>query len=303
MSEIQPTPKKPLHIQKPAWLKTKIPTGKRYFEIKRDLRDRNLYTVCEEAKCPNIAKCWSKGTATFMVLGDTCTRACRFCNVKTGNPAGLIDANEPDHTAQSALGMKLKYAVITMVDRDDLPDGGSEHVSKVIVRVKEVNPGIKVEILAGDFNSKAESLNKILEAKPEVFAHNIETIKRLTPRVRDARAGYESSLKVLKLVKELADYPMFTKSAIMLGLGETLDEVYEALQDLRDHDVDFITIGQYMRPSKKHLSIKRFVTPEEFDLIKVKAEAMGFKSVASGPLVRSSYMAGDFYDAAVESNR
>jgi lipoyl synthase len=303
LSDENPTPEKPLHIKKPAWLKTKIPTGKRLFEIKRELRSRNLYTVCEEAKCPNIAQCWNKGTATFMILGETCTRACRFCNVKTGDPQGFLDENEPDQTAQSALSMKLKYAVITMVDRDDLADGGAEHVAKVISRVKGVNEGIKVEILAGDFHANPESLKMILSSRPEVFAHNMETVKRLSPRVRDARAKYDQSLKVLKLVKSLSDYKVYTKSALMLGLGETVEEVLEALQDMRDHDVDFVTLGQYLRPTKKHLSIKRFVPPEEFDLIKEKAQAMGFLSVAAGPLVRSSYMAGDFFDEAVKSIR
>lgn len=297
MSELS----KPLHIKKPDWLKTKIPTGKRYFEIKKELRGRNLFTVCEEAKCPNITKCWNHGTATFMVLGDTCTRACRFCNVKTGNPNGWTDPNEPDHTAESAKSMKINYAVITMVDRDDMEDGGAAHVGKVIRRVKEVNPDIRIEILAGDFHANPDSLKLILDPKPEVFAHNLETIERLTPRVRDARAAYKQSLEVLGMVKELAEYPVFTKSALMLGLGETNEEILEALRDMRRYDVDFVTIGQYMRPTKRHLAIKRFVPPAEFDEIKQEALKMGFKSVASGPLVRSSYMAGEFYDDAVKS--
>ncbi len=301
MSDVENEKPKPLHIKKPAWLKTKIPSGERYFEMKRELRGKKLHTVCEEAKCPNVSQCWNKGTATYMILGETCTRACRFCNVKTGNPEGAIDLNEPEQTAQSAHKMKIKYAVITMVDRDDLDDGGAGHVAKVISRVKDVNEGIKVEILAGDFGSKPKSLETILSSRPEVFAHNIETVRRLSPRVRDARAGYDQSLKVLKLIKELADYPVFTKSALMLGLGESLEEIFEALQDLRDHGVDFVTMGQYMRPTKRHLAIKRFVTPEEFDLIKARALEMGFLSVASGPLVRSSYMAGEFYDAAIKS--
>jgi lipoic acid synthetase len=283
-------------------LKTKIPTGGTYFEIKRDLRERKLFTVCEEAKCPNISQCWSQRTATFMVLGDTCTRACRFCNVKTGNPGGWLDPHEPDQTAESAKAMGLKYAVITMVDRDDLPDGGAAHVAKVLHRVRELSPDIKLEILAGDFNERDSSLQTLLAAKPEVFAHNLETVARLTPRVRDARANYQQSLRVLRRVRELADYRVYTKSALMLGLGETLDEVETALADLREHGVEFVTIGQYMRPTKQHLSIKRWVPPEEFDIIADKARAMGFLSVVSGPLVRSSYRAAEFFAAAVPAS-
>lgn len=289
---------KQLHVGKPAWLKTQIATGETYFNIKRDLRERKLFTVCEEAKCPNIGQCWNTGTATFMVLGDTCTRACRFCNVKTGNPNGWLDANEPDQTAQSASAMGLRYAVITMVDRDDLPDGGAAHVAKVIRRVREVSPHLKLEILAGDFKKSTESLRVMMDSRPHVFAHNLETIRRLTPRVRDARASYQQSLEVLRLAKEIADYPVVTKSALMLGLGETLEEVEGALADMREYGVDFVTIGQYMRPTKQHLAIKRWVPPEEFDLLAEKARALGFKSVASGPLVRSSYRAADYYDAA-----
>lgn len=289
----------PLHIGKPDWLKTKIPAGGTYTKIKRDLRERKLFTVCEEAKCPNISQCWNNGTATFMVLGDTCTRACRFCSVKTGNPQGWLDTNEPDQTAQSAKLMNLKYAVITMVDRDDLPDGGAAHVAKVIHQVHAVNLGIKVEILAGDFQKNRESLQVMVDAKPEVYAHNLETIKRLTPRVRDARASYQQSLDVLRLVKELAGPSLFTKSALMLGLGETIEEVIECLAEMREYGVDFITMGQYMRPSKKHLSIKRWVHPDEFAMLGEKAKELGFMSVASGPLVRSSYRANEFYDEAV----
>lgn len=291
-----------LHIGKPEWLKTTIPTGKTYFEIKKDLRERKLYTVCEEAKCPNIGQCWNFGTATFMVLGDTCTRACRFCNVKTGNPGGFLNPHEPDETANSAKLLKLKYAVITMVDRDDLEDGGSEHVAKVVTRVKEVNPGIRVELLAGDFHKKESSLRSIIASQPEVFAHNLETVERLSPRVRDARAKYRQSLEVLRLYKELADYKVYTKSALMLGLGETFEEVVKTLGDMREYGVDFITLGQYMRPTKQHLSIKRWVPPAEFDALAVEARAMGFKSVVSGPLVRSSYRAGEFFEQATQAS-
>jgi lipoic acid synthetase len=289
----------PLHIGKPEWLKTRIATGETYFNIKRDLRERKLFTVCEEAKCPNIGECWNYRTATFMVLGETCTRACRFCNVKTGNPGGWLDPHEPEQTAQSAHMMGLKYAVITMVDRDDLEDGGAAHVALVLKRVRELSPQIRIEILSGDFRGQDPALATLVAARPEVFAHNIETIRRLTPRVRDARASYDQSLKVLRRYKELADYKVYTKSALMLGLGETLDEVKEALADLREHQVDFVTLGQYMRPTKQHLSIKKWVPPAEFDELAEAARAMGFLSVASGPLVRSSYRAGDFFEQAV----
>jgi lipoic acid synthetase len=255
--------------------------------------------VCEEAKCPNIGQCWNTGTATFMVLGDTCTRACRFCNVKTGNPGGFLNPHEAMETAEAARLMNLRYAVITMVDRDDLEDGGSAHVADVVRQVHAVNPGIKIELLAGDFNKRRESLANIASARPEVFAHNLETVERLSPRVRDARAKYRQSLEVLRLFKDVADYPVITKSALMLGLGETLDEVERSLADMREYGVDFVTIGQYMRPTKQHLSIKRFVTPEEFEAVAVKARGMGFRSVVSGPLIRSSFRAADFYEEAM----
>jgi lipoic acid synthetase len=287
-----------LHRNKPEWLKTSIPTGKIYFDIKKDLRSRKLVTVCEEAKCPNIGKCWNTNTATFMILGDTCTRGCRFCNVKTGNPNGILDLSEPLNVAESVKLMNLKYVVVTMVDRDDLPDGGAQHVAQVLSEVTRLSPGIKIELLAGDFKGSKEALDVILQARPDVYAHNIETIKRLTPRVRDPRASYTQSLEALELAKKLAPYPLYTKSAVMLGLGETKEEVFEALQDLRDHDVDFITIGQYMRPTKKHLSIKRWAHPDEFLEISEKAKELGFRGVASAPLVRSSYMAREFYENA-----
>ncbi len=290
---------KPLHINKPSWLKTKIPSGDVFFDIKRDLRAKNLYTVCEEAKCPNISECWSTNTATFMILGDTCTRACRFCNVKTGNPNGWLDDNEPQKTAESVRMMALRYAVLTMVDRDDLDDGGAAHVKKTFDAIREASPTTLLEFLGGDFQAKDDSLKMVLSAKPEVFAHNLETVERLTPRVRDARATYRRSLAVLKRVKELANYEVFTKSALMLGLGETMEEVVQALKDLRDHDVDFITIGQYMRPSKRHLSIKEFVPPEQFAELETIAKDLGFLSVASGPLIRSSYRASEFYAKAI----
>ncbi|MCX6123826.1 MAG: lipoyl synthase [Proteobacteria bacterium] len=290
---------KPLHVGKPPWLKTPIPTGETFFNIKRDLRGRKLFTVCEEAKCPNIAGCWSANTATFMVLGEVCTRGCRFCNVKTGNPNGWLDADEPTQVAESVALMKLKYVVITMVDRDDLPDGGAAHVAKVIRIVKDKNPGIIVELLAGDFRGSDFALATILAERPEVYAHNIETVERLSPRVRDARANYRQSLRALKQVKEIANYPVFTKSAIMLGLGEDEIEVQRSLLDLREIGCDFINMGQYMRPTNKHLSIKRFAHPDEFSRLEQFAIASGFIAVASAPLVRSSYKANEYYGRAL----
>ncbi len=290
-----------LHIDKPRWLKTTIPTGETYFQIKRELRAQNLYTVCEEAKCPNIGECWNTNTATFMILGDTCTRGCRFCNVKTGNPQGWLDPEEAVKTAESARIMKLKYVVITMVDRDDLPDGGAAHVGEVVRAVRALNPGIRVELLAGDFRGDADCLGTVVRDRPDVYAHNLETVERLTPRVRDRRASYRQSLEVLAAVKRLSPVPIFTKSALMLGLGEDIEEVKASLRDMREFGVDFVTMGQYMRPTKKHLSIKRFVQPEEFEVLGAYAKEIGFRSVASAPLVRSSYKAGEFFQAAVQS--
>ncbi len=290
-------PSEKLHINKPKWLKTKIPTGKKFFDIKKTLSERKLVTVCEEAKCPNIGECWNTGTATFMVLGDVCTRACRFCHIKTGNPNQAVNAEEPLDVAESCQKMKLKYVVLTMVDRDDMPDGGAAHVAKVISKIKELNPKIIVEVLMGDFQNKQSSLETILSSKPEVVSHNIETVARLTPRVRDARAKYQQSLDVLKKMKQWADYPIKTKSAVMVGLGESHEELKKSFDDLVLHDVDFLTIGQYMRPTKKHLSIKKWYTPQEFDQLKQVALNSGLKAVASAPLVRSSYKAAEFYFA------
>ncbi len=293
--------KNKLHIRKPKWLRSKIPTGENYFAMKKDVKGKKLFTVCEEAKCPNIGECWNQRSATIMIMGGTCTRACRFCNVDTGNPEGWLDQDEPRQVGRSARELNLNYIVITMVDRDDLDDGGAEHISKVIEQIRFQSPGTKIEILAGDMNGCEKSLAKILEHRPEVFAHNVETVERLSPRVRDARASYRQSLTVLKKIKELADYPVLTKSALMLGLGEELEEVKSSLRDLREHHVDFMTIGQYMKPSKKHLAIKRWVNPEEFEYIANYSRKIGFQSVASSPLVRSSYKAYDFYLEAMKN--
>lgn len=293
---------RPANIRKPSWLKSTIPAGKNYFEIKRDLRGKRLATVCEEAKCPNIGTCWNQRTATFMLLGEYCTRACRFCNVKTQNPKGWLDTEEPQKVADSCAKMGLDYVVLTMVDRDDLPDGGADHVSKVIAACHDHNPKMRVEILAGDFAGQETALATALSQPLDVFAHNIETVERLSPRVRDRRADYRRSLKLLRQAKSIypaqhpsIQVPFYTKSSIMLGLGETIDEVKQSLRDLREHQVDFVTLGQYMRPSKRHLSVKEWVHPTVFAELKQEAERLGFLSVASGPLVRSSYKAMESY--------
>ncbi len=292
---------KPLHVGKPQWLKSNIPAGSPVYKLKKDLRERSLFTVCEEAKCPNIHECWNKASATIMIMGDTCTRACRFCHVKTGNPAGLLDPKEPENTARTCKELNLKYVVITMVDRDDLPDHGAQHIVQVIKATKEAVPHIGVELLAGDMHGDAEAFKTIIGAKPEVFAHNIETTEALSPRVRDRRASYRQSLNVLSTYKALADYPVITKSALMLGLGETEPDIKQSLLDLRAHNVDIVTLGQYMRPTKQHLSVKRWVHPDEFALWEKTAFDLGFAGVASSPLVRSSYRAHEFYLKAMAS--
>ena len=291
--QINPVNGRPL---KPDWLKVQRVKGDTLFGIKRNLRQDRLFTVCEEARCPNISECWNAGTATFMILGDTCTRGCRFCAVKTGNPGGLLDEAEPLKTAQNILEMQLEYAVITMVDRDDLPDGGAQHIAKTVEEIQRLNPLLTLEILGGDFQGSAKSLETILYAGKglDVYAHNVETVRRLTPRVRDARASYEQSLVVLRNAKMLRPQT-FSKSAIMLGLGEEANEISQTLEDLRAAGVEIITIGQYLQPSKKHLTIKRFVHPDEFAYWKEVAIRLGFKGVASGPLVRSSYKAAHLF--------
>ena len=289
---------------KPHWLKVDQIHGDTLYGIKRSLRSEKLYTVCEEARCPNIGECWNAGTATFMILGDTCTRGCRFCAIKTGNPGGLLDPLEPQKTADSILKMNLNYAVITMVDRDDLDDGGAAHIAQTISAVHTTTPHVIVEILGGDFRGKKEPLLKVLDAGRglDVFAHNIETVRRLSPRVRDARAQYDQSLGVLRYAKEMRP-SLYTKSAIMLGLGEESHEILESLHDLRANGVDIITIGQYLQPTPKHLTVKRFVHPTEFQHWKQVAESLGFLGVASGPLVRSSYKAAHLFPQRLNHNK
>lgn len=294
--------KKP-HVPKPDWLKVRAPSGENYTRIKDMLGELKLATVCQEAKCPNMGECWSGGTATFMLMGEVCTRGCRFCHIKTGNPKGAIDPFEPEKVAYSISQMKLEYVVITSVDRDDLPDQGVSHFARTVSTIKKLAPELIVEILTPDFRGQQDLIWELVESKPDVFAHNIETVERLTPSVRDPRATYRQSLSVLDLVKK-KDPTRYTKSSIMLGLGEKDDEVIQALKDLRSVDCDVVTFGQYLQPTKRHLKVEEYITPEKFEEWQTIAESMGFLYVASGPLVRSSYRAGEFFmKGMVERNR
>lgn len=293
--------KKP-RVPKPEWLKVRAPTGDNYSRIKDLLGELKLATVCQEAKCPNIGECWSGGTATFMLMGEVCTRGCRFCNIKTGNPKGAIDPFEPEKVAYSISQMNLKYVVITSVDRDDLPDQGADHFGRTVETIKKLDPKLIVEILTPDFRGERDCVNRVTDAKPDVFAHNVETVERLTPSVRDPRATYRQSLRVLEMVKE-RDPSRYTKSSIMLGLGEQDDEIRQTLVDLRASGCDVVTFGQYLQPTTRHLKVQEFIKPEQFKAWQSEAESMGFLYVASGPLVRSSYRAGEFFMEGVIERR
>ncbi len=275
--------------RKPEWLKVKLPAGENYTKLRGIVKDRNLHTVCQEAMCPNIAECWGVGTATFMILGDTCTRGCRFCNVKTGHP-NPIDPLEAFKLARSIEDLRLNYAVITCVDRDELPDGGAAQMAEAIRAIKHRTPHVRVEVLTSDYRGDVKAIRTVVDANPDVYAHNIETTRALTPKVRDRRCGYDQSLDVLRSVKEMRP-DMLTKSSIMLGLGETDDDVLQAARDLRAIGVEIITFGQYLQPTKKHLPVVEFVTPEKFAWFAREIKPLGFRQVVSGPLVRSSYHA------------
>jgi len=285
---------------KPDWLTVLPPAagadeGENYRRLKGLFAEVGLHTVCEEAHCPNVAECWGSGTATLMLMGDVCSRACRFCMVTPGRPTGALDPLEPENVALTLSKMGLSYVVLTSVDRDDLPDGGAAHFARTIRATKEMNPGMLVEVLIPDFQNDVDSIRTVVEARPDVIAHNIETTLFLSGRVRDPRAGYWQSLSVLRSVKKL-DASMFTKSSIMLGLGEKEEEVRLAMMHLRDAGVDFLTVGQYLRPSARHLRVEEYVSPETFDHYKqIGEEEYGFRYVASGPLVRSSYRAGELF--------
>jgi lipoic acid synthetase len=274
---------------RPEYVKVPLPSGENYTKIKQTLRDRTLFTVCEEARCPNVAECWGNGTATFMILGSNCTRGCRFCAVTHGNPLP-VDSDEPEKVLQSVKVMGLDYVVITSVDRDDLPDQGSSHFASVIRKIK--GSGVLVEVLIPDFRGEKNLVDRIIAEKPAVLAHNVETVRRLTPTVRDGRAGYDQSLDLLRYVKE-KNPGQITKSSIMLGLGEKDEEVIETMRDLRNAGVDIITIGQYLRPSRKQMEVVEYCSSERFASFEKTGFKMGFSFVASGPLVRTSYRAAE----------
>lgn len=285
--------------RKPNWLKVKAPGGENYVRIKETLRKLDLYTVCEEARCPNVGECWSSGTATVMLLGHTCTRGCRFCAVQTGNPRGFVDPREPENVAEAIASMKLKYVVLTMVDRDDLLDGGAEHMARTVTNLRALDPELLVETLVGDFGGRRRDVLTMVDAAPHVYAHNIEVPRRITPFIRDQRCDYDLSLGTLRTAKERAP-DRYTKSSIMVGMGETDEEVIETLRDLKDVGVDLVTIGQYLRPTAKHAAVARFVEPETFEHYEKEGLALGLKFVASGPLVRSSYHAAEGFVMALE---
>ena len=277
--------------KKPSWIRmTANQANKNYTNIKNKVNDLQLSTVCEEAKCPNLSECWSRGTATFMLMGDTCTRACQFCSVNTGNPKGWLDKKEPEKIANTISTMKLKYIVLTCVNRDDIPDGGAQHFADTVNAIKTKDKNIEVEVLTSDFDGSREAIKKVIESPIKVFAQNIETVKRLTHPIRDPRAVYEKTLKVLKAAKEL-NKNIITKTSIIVGLGETDTEIYQTFKDLRDHEVDIVTLGQYLRPTLNHHPVDRWVTPEQFENYRKKGLKYGFLEVISGPMVRSSYRA------------
>ena len=279
-----PTPKKP------SWLKIKAEFNPNFHKVKEQVQSKQLYTVCEEAHCPNINECWSAGTATFMLMGSVCTRACKFCSVDTGNPNGWLDKDEPMNTAKAVAIMRLKYVVLTSVNRDDLPDGGAQHFADTVKLIKELNPNTAVEALTPDFKGLFSSINTLVNCGLEVFAQNIETVERLTHQVRDIRAGYQQTLDVLAESKRL-NPEVLTKTSIILGLGETDAEIEQTMDDLIENKVDILTIGQYLRPTVNHHPIERWVTPEEFEKYRQIGLKKGFLEVVSGPMVRSSYRA------------
>jgi len=282
------------YSKKPPWLKVPFPGGDRYSWIKSRSTRLNLSTVCEEANCPNIGECWNGGTATFMLIGDTCTRGCRFCAVKSAKYPPAPDADEPSKLAGTIKKMNLNYVVLTTVNRDDLPDQGASHISRCIKATQKTSHRLLIEMLMPDFCGEKELIQKIIDASPAVLAHNLETVRRLTPEVRDYRADYEQSLEVLRYLK--TNCPKgYTKSSLMLGLGESRREILQAMEDMRDAGVDFLTIGQYLQPTRKHLKVVKFLHPDEFNELGQIGDKLGFGYVASGPLVRSSYKASEFY--------
>ena len=285
------------NLKKHEWLKVKAQFNPNFHKIKNQVSEKRLNTVCEEAHCPNISECWSAGTATFMLMGSVCTRACKFCSVDTGNPKGWLDIDEPLNTAKAVQIMKLKYVVLTSVNRDDLPDGGAKHFADTVKLIKELNPGTAVEALTPDFKGLSSSIDTIVNCGLEVFAQNIETVERLTHPVRDIRAGYQQTLDVLAESKKI-NPKVLTKTSLILGLGETDEEIEQTMDDLISNKVDILTIGQYLRPTLNHLPIERWVTPNEFEAYREIGLKKGFLEVVSGPMVRSSYRA----ERALEKN-
>jgi lipoic acid synthetase len=279
-----------VRTRKPDWLRVSLPIGDEYERVKAKVNSLGLHTVCREAACPNLAECWGAGTATIMILGDTCTRGCRFCNVKTGNPRGDVDWLEPMRVAEAVRDLGWKYLVLTAVDRDDLADGGALIFANTVRAIHERVPGARVEILSGDYRGDLAAVDIVMDAKPDVFAHNLETVRRLTPSVRDKRAGYDQSLRVLAHAKSRAPQ-RYTKTSLMIGLGETDAEIETAMDDARSVGVDIFTLGQYLQPSRKHLPVIAFVTPAKFAELGGIAERKGFHQVVSSPLSRSSYHA------------
>lgn len=277
-------------LPKPAWLRMTTQTSDTYLEVKKQVKQHRLATVCEEAKCPNIAECWSHGTATIMLMGAVCTRACRFCSVDTGNPHQWLDEHEPANTAQTVAFMNLDYVVLTSVNRDDLPDGGAKHYADTILAIKNRCPKTKIEALTPDFQGKQQDIATLLDSGVDVFAQNVETVERLTHPVRDNRAGYWQTLHVLQYAKQYRP-DVLTKTSLMLGLGETDDEIIQTMDHLRECQVDILTLGQYLQPTKNHLPVARYVTPEQFNMLRQIGLDKGFFEVAAGPFVRSSYRA------------
>ncbi len=286
------------HERKPEWLKVRLPGGERYARLKETFRALDLHTVCEEARCPNIGECWGEGTATLMILGETCTRGCRFCAVSTGDPGGLVDPREPENVGRALSELDLAYVVLTMVDRDDLLDGGAAHVAQTVQRIKHYSPSLLVETLVGDFAGVRRDVEMVVtDGRPDVFAHNVEVVPALQRKMRDARCSWERSTDVLRWAKSAG--AAITKSSLMVGCGESDEDVLEAMRMLRDAGVDVLTLGQYLRPSTKHASIERYVEPSTFEEFRERGRQMGFRFVASGPLVRSSYRAAEAFMAGV----
>ena len=279
-----------VHGDKPSWLRAKMPSGAGYSTTRKIVQEHRLSTVCEEAMCPNIGECWNAGTATIMVLGSVCTRACRFCAVDTGNPKGWLDADEPRNAARAVQLMRLEYVVITSVDRDDLPDGGASHYAECVREIKKLNPNTAVEALTPDFNGVEKHVELVVDSGLDVFAQNVETVKRLTHPVRDPRAGYEQTIAVLQHAKEHRP-EVLTKTSLMLGLGERDNEIMQTMDDLRDANVDVLTLGQYLRPTHNHIPVERYVAPQEFAAYRREGLEKGFIEVVAGPMVRSSYRA------------